>query len=220
VRVLRARVANDRSVLWLACVLALCAGYYLAFYRLGAAIDLQHDLTAEVTSTMRANSAIAAAGPQLAQTEHDLNAALNELDIHADHATTVARFIRESARIATLNRTGLVQIDERRGGAVDLGNRQGPAGDAPFETIPLDVTLSGSYRDLVGTIRGLAQAPVAMRIEIAAIERDAGAGEAGGPPAVLTARLHVSVVRLSGELPPPSSPTVPLSEEALHARQF
>jgi len=220
-RSFRAPAADDRSLLWLACVLALCAGYYVAFYQLGAAIDLQADITAHAASTIHANTAFAAGGPKLEQTERDLDAALDELDIRADHATAVARFIRETARIATLHDAGLVQIDERPAGAVDPRSSQRPTADPPLEAIPLDVTLTGSYRDLVATIRAMAQAPVAMRIEIASIERSAGASESGRPAEVLTARLHVSVERLADETPTPSPsavPFVPVPEDVIHAR--
>jgi Tfp pilus assembly protein PilO len=219
-RVFRAPAANDLSLLWLACVLALCAGWYVAFYRLGAAIDLQGDITAEAAATMKANTAIAAAGPKLERTERALDAALDSFDIRADHATAVARFIGEAARIAALHHAGLVQIDERRAGAVDPHSSQRPAAGPPFETIPLDVTLTGSYRDLVAAIRGLAQAPVAMRIEIASIERTPGAGESGRPADVLTARLHVNVERLVEERPtvsPSSVPSVPVPKDVVHA---
>jgi Tfp pilus assembly protein PilO len=218
-RVFRAPAANDLSLLWLACILALCAGFYVAFYRLGAAIDLQTDITAQAASTMHANAAIAATGPKLEQTEHALDAVLAGFDIRADHATAVARFIREAAQIAALHHAGLIQIDERRAAAVDP--RSSHAADPRFETIPLDVTLTGSYRDLVAAIRGLAQAPVAMRIEIASIERIAGAGESGRPADLLTARLHVSVERLADEIPtssPSSLPTVPVPKDVVHAR--
>ena len=212
----RPRGSSDRAVLWLACLLAVCAGWYIAFFRLGAAIDDQHDLSAQVGSIVLANRAVVAARPQIERTEHDVDRTIRAFDLHDDHAGTVARFIRECARIAAQHHSNLTQIDERRSGAADARGMQHDADAANFELIPLDVTLTGSYRALVNTIRALAQAPVAIHLEIAAVDRVAN-GDNAAAAGPLVARLHIGVERLDDDataavLAVPSLPT-----EALHA---
>lgn len=197
--------ANDRLILWLACVFALCAGCYIAFFRLSAAIDSQHELTAGVVSIVRANDRTLAARPELERTERRLDATLRKLDLGTDHATIVARFIRATAQIAAVHHTALEQIDERRSAAPDPRAAQRPADEVILEAIPLDITLSGSYRDLLATVRGLAQAPFASRIEVAAIERGpADDGTTSGTP--LTARLGVTIERLIPAPPVTANP--------------
>lgn len=211
-----AKRSNDTPLLWLACALVLCAGYYLAFYRLGAAIDRQHDLRNGVATLVRSNDAVLATRVAVSAQARRLDATIAALELSADHATVVARFIRQSADIAVAHHVVLVQIDER---TVQSAGRTTESPDAPdFEAVPLDVTLRGSYRDLLATIRALAQAPLAIAIEIATIERAAGPdGSPAGAP--LTARLHMSVQRFADEIPAVTSLTQ-TPEETAHARSF
>ena len=207
--------SNDRTVLWLACALVLCAAYYIGIYQIGAAIDTQHDLAGQVGSIVRANQATLGERPQLERAAQRIDATLRQFDLSADHATTVARLIRETARVAASHHVRLEAIDERRITAGDQRTAPRTGADPDFEAIPLDVTLTGTYRDLVASIRDLAQAPLVIHLEVASIERSI-ADDSTERGARLTARLHATVERLSATTPaaPPSATDPP---EKLHA---
>jgi hypothetical protein len=149
-----------------------------------------------------------------------LSAALGELQLQADRATTVARFIRVTAQIAALHRVSLERID---GGIAAPSPIVTPAAGAAraaapaLEPLPLDVTLRGSYADLIASIRDLARAPVTVRVVIAALERTSPDGAA--PPA-LTARLHVALLRLANPNFGARSMFPSAEDSAIHARSL
>jgi hypothetical protein len=208
--VMRRAGGSDALLLWFACVAALCAGFYIAFGVLGAAIDLQHSRTGRISALMLADAEIAGQWPELARQERTITGRLAALQLHADTSATVARFIRGTARVAASRHVDLVEIDQRAAVAppatVPLAAAESAVDINALEAIPLDVTLSGTYRALLATICELAQVPLTMHIEIASIERDSStAGNAPGGP--LTARLRVDLQRLSDPLPPVPRPT-------------
>jgi hypothetical protein len=209
---------NDTALLWLACVLALGFGYYVVFGVLGTAIDREHDLTGGTSAMLQTNAHALAQRPALEREERSVGDRLRGLQLDADHPATVARFIHTASDIAAAQHVNLAQIDERRPAPTTypaLPQAQSGAGAFAFEPIPLDVTLRGTYRDLLAMIRDLARAPITMQIEVAAIERNGGAADvaAGGP---LTARLHIVLQRLSDGVPLASQAHA--TPEETHAR--
>jgi hypothetical protein len=203
---------SDSALLWSPCVVALCAGFYLAFGLLGAAIDNQHRLTGRLSAVMLADAEILATQPLLERETRAIEDRLSILALRADRPVAVARFIHAVTRIAAAQRVNLVQIDER---PTTAAVSPPGSGSVAFEEIPLELTLSGTYPSLLATIRELARAPVTMQIEIAAIERNMSAT---GDSAPLTARLHVVLQRLADDTSPPT-PRTPVPEESTnHAR--
>jgi hypothetical protein len=210
------RGSNDTLLLWFASLVLLVAGYGTAVGIIGAAIDTQHQLTAGVVAARLANAALLEQRPRLEAAERDLAQRATSLELEADRPTTVARFLRLSTRVAAAAGAHVGQIEDVRSTAppTELAERDGPA----FEPINLDVTLHGTYRALVATIRALAQSSLTMQIEVVAIERD---GTTDRPDA-LTAHLAV-VLEHVARLAPPELPTdhrSPLSPEdvGVHAR--
>ena len=186
------RAREDRLALWFACALLAGAGWYFAVFRLNAAIDRQHALTANIASIAHADARLVAARPQLERSQAQLEAAIDALDLRADRAAIVARFIGELTRIGALRSVTIAAIDERSAAATATG-----AASPRFETLPLDVTLTGTYRNVVAAIGDLARARVALRIELASLERGTDTDGSFGT-AQLTAHLHVGVQRLVG----------------------
>ena len=207
--------ASDVMYLWLACALALCAGWYIAVFRLGGAIDVQHELNHQATALMRDNAQILGERVALERRLIVYDRAIAPLDLSADRATTVARFLRHCARIATIEHVRLVQVDERVADPSSVRTPQS-ATEAAFESIAMDVTLTGTYGNLLLTVRDLTQAPLAMNIEIDALE---SAGKSAGPATSpdLTARMRVSLLRLA-DAKPASAVVIAPTEEPLHAR--
>jgi hypothetical protein len=192
---------SDAAVLWLACVVILCTGYYLAFVRLAAAIDAQHEQTARVSDAIRADAEIATQGPELEREQRAVDEQVGEFDPRADRAAIVARLVQTAARIAGEQGVSLDQVDARGTPAVPAAAAAAPQTGSgfAFEAIPLELTLSGSYSALLAAIRELARAPLPMQIQIAAIERSvpqpAGTGVAGP----LSARLDLTLQHLTDD---------------------
>ena len=186
---------NDRTILWLACIAALCAGFYLACIRLEMLITATQSDDRQTIAIVAANQRVLSERRQLESTAAELGKNLGALELHADHPTVVAHFLTNCARVAAVHHTAVVQIDEHRPAAGVAPDPLTAGDDAAFEQIPLDVTLSGSYRNILLALRDLVDAPVATSIAVAAIER-ADAADTTASSAELTARLHVTLTRL------------------------
>jgi hypothetical protein len=188
---------------------------------LGTAIDGRQQRGAEIAARLSADTRVLAQRSDLEAQRGQLSAALGELQLQADRATTVARFIRVTAQIAALHRVSLERID---GGIAAPSPIVTPAAGAAraappaLEPLPLDVTLRGSYADLIASIRDLARAPVTVRVVIAALERTSPDG-AAAPPA-LTARLHVALLRLANPNFGARSMFPSAEDTAIHARSL
>ncbi|MGD0473590.1 MAG: hypothetical protein ABSB70_10260 [Candidatus Velthaea sp.] len=192
----------DARLFWLACIVVLCAGYYVSFVVLATAIDRQHEETARVSDAVRLNAQIAAQRPQLELEQRAADELVRSFDLRADRATLVARFVQSAVRIAGERHVSLDQVDARGTAAASApasAPGQNANGGFSFESIPLEISLRGNYAALLATIRDLARTPLPLQIEIAAIEREGpAAGNNAGP---LTARLHLMVQRLADDVP-------------------
>ncbi len=189
---------GDAAVLWLACVVVLCAGYYLAFVRLAAAIDAQHEQTARVSDAIRADAEIAAQGPELEREQRAVDEQVRGFGPRADRVAIVARLVQTAARIAAEKGVRLDQVDARGTPGVPAGSAAAPQTGSGFgfEAIPLEMTLSGNYSALLATIRELARAPLPMQIQIAAIERSVPGPAGTGAAGPLSARLDLNLQHL------------------------
>jgi hypothetical protein len=168
----RNRHFGDDLLLWVACLLALTTGAGIGFFRLEAAIDAQHDVTANVLAIARVDEQLLRQRGDLQRQEHRLDDIIDALDLNADHSTSVAHFVREAARRAAIHHTQLREIEEGRVEFVEPASAAGHSVDERLESLPFDVTVIGSYRDLLATIRDLSRAPMALHIEVAAIEQN------------------------------------------------
>lgn len=201
--------AGDAVLLWLACIFALATGAAVGFLRLQAAIDAQHLMTTQALAVAQADDRLVRGRDELEARERQLDDLMRRLDLNADHPTAVARFVREAAELASMHHTTLVGIDEGRADALDPRASAASVDDEQLESIPFDVTLSGSYRDLLATVRDFGRSPIALHVEVASIEQTHTAGDA--PSATpLTARLHIGIERLRDSTSlAPSANTLP-----------
>ena len=190
----RPQSGHDVLLLWAACCFTMCLGSYVIFGRLESAIGQQTDRTGDLAMLARSRAAIHAGVPALNNNIATIEATLRGLQLDAPRPVAVASFIRCVTRIAAAQRVELLQIEEADGRAdTAAGSVAGQALD--LEAIPLNVTLSGSYRNLLAAICALASAPILVRIDIADVERTTvtAPGAASQP---LTAHLHVELERL------------------------
>lgn len=217
------RSAGDCFVIWLACIVALAAGCYIAFGLLGTAIDRQQQLTARVAGLQLTQARTLARRPALERDERTIEARLRVFDLRADKPTLAARFIRATTRIAAKYQVNLDGVEGRSAPATPVPTTEAaslPGGAVSFEAIPLDVTLSGSYRGLLAAISELTQAPVAMQIDVAAIERNASPAATTSDAVPLTARLHITLQRLANDAPAVSLRLPAPEDVTTHARPF
>ncbi len=208
---------NDRNFLWLVCIVALCAGFYVACIRFEMRIAATKSDERQSVASVAADARIVAQRPQLERVAFELDQQLQKVYLRADHPTIVAHLITACARIALLHHTRVVQIDERRADPALLPPATLAPDDVDLEKIPIDITLSGSYRDLLLAIRDFIEAPVATSVDVAAIERGTF-NDANTLQPALVAHLHVTLVRLLSHtitLPVDAAPS-----EMLHARSL
>jgi hypothetical protein len=212
---------SDALLLWLACAFAACAGGGLAFGVLGAAIDAQHLRTAHVSQVAAVDARVLARRPSLEREAARLTTELRGLTVEADRPTIVAHFIRIASAATAAHHVTITEIEERSApmsttaplpSAASAAGGVPPAPGSNFEAIPLEVTLDGSYPDLLATIRELAQTPLVMQIHVASLERSA-------PGSALCARLRIELERLAAP-PLTGRPVIlaPSEDPSIHAR--
>jgi len=197
----RSANGSDSAVLWLACAIAACTGAYTVFGVLGAAIDRQANSTGAIAERMQADARTLAQRPRLEWDERVLAQRRYALGLQADKPVLVARFIRSAEAIGAAQHVEIEHLEERPAAAT-AGSDDPIARRAEFavDSIPLDVSLRGTYRDLLAAIRALARVPLALRIDITALVRNSEAG----PPAAdfpLTAQLRVVIEHLDDGQP-------------------
>jgi hypothetical protein len=141
------RNRSDAVLLWLATILVACAGLYIAFVALAGAIDRQHELTARVADALRVNAEIAAQGPALEREQRMLDDRMRGFDLRADRAALVARFVQTAARVAGEHGVSLDRVDARAAAAAPPATALAASSPSSvsFESLPLEVTLSGGY---------------------------------------------------------------------------
>jgi hypothetical protein len=188
---------HETQLLWSLAVVVFLAGYFLVYRSFEDRIAANYGATADVVDALRHNDMTLAHRPALEEADRRLRAALQAVDLRSDRAAIVASFVRETARVAAVHNVGVSAIEGPRGD-VRMAPRTRPTdivAQAPvalFETIPLDLTINGSYRDLLTTIGDLSHARVLAQIDLISIERLPVAGK--NHP--LTARLQVTLERL------------------------
>jgi len=197
---------RETQLLWSLAVLVLLAAYFFVYRSFEDRVATQDSATAGIVDSLSSNDAILARRPQLEEAHRKLASSLRTIDLRSDRSATVALFVRETARVAVAHHVNVTAIDGTR---TDNRLPVRPVAIAPvvpgavvpavngvslFESTPLDVTLRGSYSDLLGAIRDLSRARVLAEIELVSIERTPGAAGIGH---TLTARLHVNLDRLN-----------------------
>lgn len=184
---------HDAQLVWLAALLVVVAGYFLVFRTLEERIAGENAATENIVATLTGNAAIVRERPALEQRKRDIDARLRGLALHGDRATSMAAFIQECARIASVHYVRVAAIDASRADVRPAGSH-----DA-FEGLALDLTLLGDYRGLLAAIRDLSHARTLAQIDISSIERRTA--RKASDTRALEVRLHVLVQRLRDTVP-------------------
>ena len=103
-RAFRAAGGSDTALLWLACTFALCAGYYAVFGLLGTAVDRQREAIGSIALSMLVDARVLAQRATLLSSVRASDDRLRPLDLGADKATTVGRFVQTAALVAATHR--------------------------------------------------------------------------------------------------------------------
>jgi len=200
---------REAQLLWSLSVVVLLAGYFLVYRTFEDQIAARFGATSDVVDVLRRNDAVLARRPALETLNKKLLSALHSIALRSDRSAIVALFVRETARVAAVHHLAVLSIEGPRGDGrlptrtlpTVAGTTQTSSLTAPspplFDSVPLDITLHGSYADLLGAIRDLSHVRVLAEIELVSIERTPAPGNAHP----LTAHLHVNLDRLTSVAP-------------------
>lgn len=185
---------REARLLWSLSVVVLLAGYFLVYRTFEDQIAARFGATSDVVDVLLRNDAVLARRPALETLNKKLLSALHSIALRSDRSAIVALFVRETARVAAVHHLTVLSIEGPRGdGRLPTRTLPPPL----FDSVPLDITLHGSYADLLGAIRDLSHVRVLAEIELISIERTPALGNAHP----LTARLHVNLDRLASVAP-------------------
>ncbi len=162
--------------------------------------------TARIADTARVMNAIDAADAAIAQRasltarRERLRTTLGTTLRTIDPASRVASFVRDTARIATRHRTMIASIvpqvtpgaalPSTTGGAIS-GPTAGPGTSS--ETVALNVTVEGDYRDVLATVGDLASLTYPADVALTSIARQ----NPHASEATVTAAIRVTLDTLS-----------------------
>lgn len=170
--------AGDARVIAFAAVLVVAAGYTFAFRPVESRIGDQLAANATLAERTVADRAVLGMRPALEREQARVQARLRGVDVAADPTRAVATFLRDAAVAAAVHRTRFATIAAKA--------QPGAPGDA---ALPLDVTLEGSYVDVLATMRALSRGRIPAAVEIASLARKS----VDGGDATLSATLRVAL---------------------------
>jgi hypothetical protein len=181
---------NAGRAVWFATVLVVLAGYVTVIRAGEQRIAEQRALAAEIGARFEADEVRLCDAATAAETRARLGRRVHRFAFEGDEAALVARFLHDAARIATQDRLRIVTIAADP--ALGLDPQAPATTPKAFAAAPLDVTLEGSYGDVLRGVRDLSTGHVLARVAVDGILRTHRDGAAGG----VTATLHVLVERL------------------------
>lgn len=177
---------NDVQLIWLGAVLTMVAGYFFVFRTLETQIADRYEATQSVYAALEHNATILRERPILERRRREADLHLQGLNLEADRPAAVAAFVREIAHISLSHRVRVTAIDAPRIDTSLTTDRE------TLDPIALDVTIVGTYRDLLATIRDLSRGRSLAQIDISAIERISTRTGGGG----LAAKLRINIEHL------------------------
>jgi hypothetical protein len=200
---------TDAKLLRFAAVLIVLAGYSFIFRTGEARIAERRDGNARIAEQLGADIRTTALRAALIDERARLRKRLRLADASSDRSTTVARFLRDAAALATSHRTAISAVTATgasaavpatgatgvsTAAAVPGSERGSPAvsSEDPFDAIPLDMTVEGRYGDVLATVRALSADRVLATVDVTSLVRK----NAAAPDATLTAALRVVLERL------------------------
>ncbi len=173
------------SALWWCAALVLVGGTS-GIVMLGERhIDDQTVMNDGLTASLAANDVTVRTRGSLLAARGRLRADLRRLEADSESAPIVARFVRDTARVAQEHHTTVASI-------AAPGSPLAPKDRAQaIDAIPLAVTIEGHYTDVLAVIRALSSLPVPAEIDVVSIVRTTSPGAVG-----VAAVLHVALQRI------------------------
>jgi hypothetical protein len=199
---------TDAKLLRFAAVLIVLAGYAFVFRTGEARIAERRDGNARIAEQLGADIRTTALRAALIDERARLRKRLRLADASSDRSTTVARFLRDAAALATSHRTAISAVTASGAsaavpatGATGVSTAAAPGSERglpavssedPFDAIPLDMTVEGRYGDVLATVRALSADRVLATVDVTSLVRK----NAAAPDATLSAALRVVLERL------------------------
>lgn len=198
---------TDAKLVRFAAVAVVLAAYVFVFRAGETRIAERLDENARIAERVRAGGRTLASRGALETERERLRARLRAVDIGADRSALVARFLRDTARIAAAHHTAIPGI-AATGTTVTASAATAPV--ELLEPIPLELTVEGRYADVLATMRALSRADVLAGVDVASLARK----HADGTDATLTAALHVALQRSAAA--EPAHPDATIDARARH----
>ena len=181
------------KLLWFACVLVITAAYAFIYRPYEDAVANANTSRENVAQAIDQDDALLRRRVALERARRELTRSLQSLDFDDDQPTLVALYVRDASRITSAHHVRITALDMR-----DSQQPQGASANGStlsvFATTPLDLTLVGSYGDLLTTIRALSRARILANVDISSLERSEKPST--DPATHLSARLHIELKRL------------------------
>lgn len=155
---------KDGRGIWFCAVLVLLAGYACIFRVDEGRIEDRIAENAAIVGQLAADEARIRRRTELEAERMRLQERLRAVDLEADRTHLVAVFLRDAARIAARHHARIAAV-------VADPDTASPAAHAPFEGIPLELTIEGRYSDLLAAIRDLSASRVLAGVEVASLTR-------------------------------------------------
>jgi Tfp pilus assembly protein PilO len=189
-RTIGLRIDAERPLIALALAIVL-TGYLAVARPLEARIAERYALLEAARTAIDARRAAVVQLQRALEDRNRLRASLARFQLESTRATSVARLL--AAAFAAANRHGATIRGFQAAGATP----QPPGGTGPvFDEVPLQLSLRGTYDELLATVRDLAAAPVAARLTIDSLALEDRSGP--GTPR-LVAAVGIVVLRAPSE---------------------
>jgi len=178
---------------WFACLLLAVAGYSLVYRPYESAITDAFASRESIAFAIDQNRTLLARRTALENLRDNLERLLEELDLHDDAQTLVARYVRDAARLSSAHHVRITALQPLVTPHTPETQTALAAGPAALAATPLDLTLEGTYGDLLATIRGLSQDRILASVDLESLERSNTPVTVTTPH--LDARLHIELKR-------------------------
>ena len=166
-------------------------GYVLVFRPLEAILAGRYAQLDAARTTLDERLARTARIPALERDRNRLTADLRRFHTGDRRSAAVDRFLRTVESVSA--RRGVAIVSIAAGAAQPFAPAVKPGAPAPLvDEIPLELTLLGGYRNVIGAVRDLTDGGVATGVALAAL---GNAARRPGEPNRLSAAFHVLLLR-------------------------
>lgn len=170
-------------------VLILSTGYLAVFRPLETSIAERYAAIDDARATIERSAELERVTARIEAESRSRETALRRLHLPSSKAAVADRFLQTLALVAARN---ALTLESLLAGSTAPALATAPAGAAPFDELPLEVTVRGRYRDLIAAVRDLDSSDVAARIAIAELRP---VTHRPGAAPDLDASFHVTLLR-------------------------